>query len=209
MSLKHVYYGIIHPHEDPDNWLLPAYKWLSFHCGYCPQIWLARSNSSITGFKNSDVIKKRRYSKVNRNEIKANTNSVLFEFQFLPKKDIFYVSYNLWCMILSSLCNMNVESEKIDFDKEIRDHLNAVSSEVLESDLDQEDDYILRWKSFEGELDQYLKENLFIESDQIVVPKLDLKKSSCILCKNDNQKRQLEHMGFSSRKIKIKKNTNI
>ena len=206
--LKYVKYGIIEPYCDEDNWLLPAYEWLGFHCGYCPQVWLARGNSAITGFRAKTNLKKRKMVIQKRKEVKIAANSILFEFDVLPKKDIFPVDYDIWSFILTTLINTKSKSTKEEFDNELRKSLDYFLKYEIETKEQGEDcddgDYVWDWANFNGDVDAYMKKHLFVEHDQVVVPRLNLKMAKQIICRNEKQKKELRRMGFIEDRIKIK-----
>jgi len=208
IALKYARYGNIKPYGDEDNWLLPAYTWLGFHCGYCPQIWLARGSSAITGFRSKSLLKKSKFINRNRREAKISANNILFEFDVLPNKSVFPVDYDLWCFILSSLANTKPNSSKQDFDKNVRETLDYFLKEEITSKEKGEEisdcDYIWDWGNFDGDIDAYMKKYLFVENDQIVVPSLNLKTAKRIICRNEKQKKKLRKIGFIEDRIKIK-----
>ena len=207
--LKYVKYGIIEPYCDEDNWLLSAYKWLGFHCGYCPHVWLARGNSAITGFRSRTLLKKRKMVIQKRKETKIHADSILFEFSVLPKKDVFPVDYDIWSFILTTISNTKSKSTKEEFDNELRKILNQFLKYEIEDKEQNEDyvsdcSYIWDWANFNGNVDAYMKKYLFVEHDQIVVPSLNLKMAKQIICRNEKQKKELRRMGFIEDRIKIK-----
>jgi len=60
------------------------------------------------------------------------------------------------------------------------------------------------WNSCNGDFDLFLKKYVFVESDQIVVPSLNLKCAKQIICKDEKQKKALRRMGFIEDRIRIK-----
>jgi hypothetical protein len=211
IPLKYVNYGKIEPYKDKSNWMLPAYTWLGFHCGYCPQVWLARGNSAITGFRSKSYLKKRKMVIRNRREAKATVDSVLFEFDILPQKMVFPVDYDVWCWILGSLLNLDSDSSKKDFDDQIRKGMDSYLKTEIDYKKEKGDeyvsddpDYILEWEKFDGDVDAYVQKYLFVEKDQVVVPALNLKTAKRIICRNEKQKKKLRKLGFIEDRIKIK-----
>ena len=63
---------------------------------------------------------------------------------------------------------------------------------------------ILDWIKSDKNLDTYLKDYVFKEVDQIVVPTLNLKAAKKIICRNEKQKKKLRKMGFIEDRISIK-----
>lgn len=198
--LKYVEYGKVVPYKEKDSWLMPAYDWLGYYCGYSPQIWLSRSTSRITGFKDGDVVIKKQKNVIGRKSIaKINNNSVLFGFENIKG---FPVEYELWCILLNTLINIDSGSkEKIN---EILEEKLNLFYEWAEQDNDlDEDNFLKDWHKMQN-FDLYLKKYLFVEKNQVVVPSLNLKAAKKIICKNEKQKKKLRHMGFIEDRITIK-----
>jgi hypothetical protein len=78
--LKYVEYGKIYPPpvETLDEMFLNCYNWIGNYCHFSPQVWLSRSVSSITGYKNNRMTKKRQ-SYINGNYLKEKLDSVIKE----------------------------------------------------------------------------------------------------------------------------------
>lgn len=200
--MKYVKYGKVNPPpEEEVTWLLPAYKWLSNYCGgYCPQIWLARSRSSITGHRRERRLKRSRYwskSPGLRNSIKTNKDSVLFGFNIIKG---FPVSYDHWEVIMNSLIN-----EKV-FDKQNKNIVKDLNEtiEYYKEENEPLDGEIKDWDDSGRDLDTFLKKYVFVEKDQVVVPSLNLKSAKEIICWNEKQKKKLRKMGFIEDRIRIK-----
>ena len=195
-ELKYVEYDKVFPApEEKLDWLLPAYKWLGHYCGYCPQVWLSRSTSSITGFRSSNMLKKRKNVKRKRSEKKDSNNSVLFGVDVVKG---FPVSYEHWCFILNVLINEDCKG------------INAVNKKIAESmnycleDYEGEGGVIGDWKKCNGNFAMFLNRHLFNEVDQIVVPSLNLKAAKKIICRDEKAKKKLRKMGFIEDRIQIK-----
>jgi len=181
--LKYVKYGkVFPPPKDKDilEWMLPAYRWLSNYCGYCPQVWLSRSHSSITGYRN-------KYSK----------DSVLFGFDIIKG---FPLSYDHWELIMNSLMNEEVFEKQ---NKAIEKMLNSIYLDCKAEDEEIEGE-IADWVKSDCNLDKFFKDYLFKEVDQVVVPSLNLKSAKKIICSNEKQKKKLRKMGFIEDRIEIK-----
>lgn len=197
-SLKYVEYGKVFPPPDEKVWdfLAPAYKWLGHYCGYCPQVWLSRSNLSITGYKSSRMLKKRQHVIQKRSDVKEANDSVLFGFDVIKG---FPVSYKYWEMILMFLHDKKTLE---NINKEITLELNQITRECkLDKCMDEE---TIAWDRCNGDLNLFLQKYLFIEEDQVVVPSLNLKSAKQIICKDERQKKELRRMGFIEDRIKIK-----
>lgn len=104
INIKYVQYGTIEPHFDEDNFLNVSYKWLSFYCGYFPQIWLSRSDINMTGWRLY-------YFRVKNKWIQENKNNVLFGFDEHKINGKFYVDMNQWGMIINSIDNFTNEDK--------------------------------------------------------------------------------------------------
>lgn len=180
--LKDVVYGKVGPPplDAVDMDFALAYEWLGQYCGYWPQVWLARSHSDITGFRYAQ--KKQRAPK-----------SVLFGFDYIKG---FPVDYDFWCLLLCDLMNAN---DLAAADRAIRQTLEEHSS-----DPDLADDPVYRsWRQCR-DLDEVLRQHLFVERDQVVVPSLNLKAAKHIICRTEIQKKTLRKMGFIEDRIEIK-----
>lgn len=188
--LKYVEYGKVFPPpaEKVEDYMFTCYKWLSFYCGYFPQVWLSRSNQSITGFK-------RKYTKEN--------DGILFGFDILP--GAFPLSYNEWEYLMNSLMNAkngNTLTLK-EMNQEIQNNFKDMEKDCIEEkwELDGE---LKNWVDCGRDLDVYLKKHVFVEKDQVVVPSLNLKAAKKIICRDERQKKALRKMGFIEDRIEIK-----
>jgi len=197
--LKHVEYGKVFPPpiEKIRDHLEASYKWLGKYCGYFPQVWLSRSHLSITGYKNSGMLKQRQYVIQKRSEVKEANDSVLFGFDLIAG---FPVSYRYWELMLMFM------DDKMSF-KEQNEHLikefTTITNEC-KAENDLADEEFKAWDSCNGDLDLFLNKYLFVEKDQVVVPSLNLKCAKKIICRNEKQKKKLRHMGFIEDRIEIK-----
>jgi len=182
-ELKYVEYGKVNPPpaDKVDDWMISAYDWLGHHCGYNPQVWLARSHSAITGYRSSH-----------------SSPCVLFGFDVIKG---FAVNYEPWCMLLNILVNQQTKTfdEK---NKEIIKHLNEYIGEYEAGE--EMDSELSGWLKCNRDLDRYLKEYLFKEMDQVVVPSLNLKAAKKIICSDDKIKKKLRKMGFIEDRIFVK-----
>jgi hypothetical protein len=204
--LKYVTYGKIFPPPiesiDSDWGFADMYRWLGRHCGYCPQVWLSRSRSSITGYgyRYSYSSRPKRRKKDGTWESKrtwTKKDEVLFGFENIQG---FPLSFDLWEMIMNMLIG-----EK-DFKKQnsnIVRFLNEIHRETM-ADGYPIDPEIQAWIDSGRNLDRFLKEHLFVEVDQVVVPSLNLKAAKKIICWDERQKKKLRKMGFIEDRIHIK-----
>jgi len=200
--LKYVEYGKIVPYKDDDNWLRPCYEWLGHYCGYSPQVWLSRSNSRLTGFRSSNIRKKRKRVDIGkRKQKKVHLDSVLFGFENIKG---FPVEYSLWSFILHYL--INIESKDVKhINKELMKRFDQSVKWAKEEGYLEDDERLKAWdKNKNRDFDTFLKENLFVENDQVVVPSLNLKSAKKIICQNEKQKKKLRKMGFIEDRIHIK-----
>lgn len=185
--LKHVEYGKVYPPplEQIDEYMLRCYKWLGFYCGYCPQVWLARSHNSITGFK-------RKHQKEN--------DAILFGFDLIIGS--YHVSYDPWEFLMNTL--MNTKADNVfEINKEINKCFEEHEKFCIE---EKESPYgdVKDWINCGRNIDVYLKNYVFVEKDQVVVPSLNLKAAKKIICRNEKQKKALRKMGFIEDRIQIK-----
>jgi len=186
-ELKYVEYGKIFPPppEIIGKEMMQCYSWLGHYCGFCPQVWLSRSRSSITGFRNRGW----------GNQPKRDV--ILFGFDVIKG---FNVDFNHWEFIMGSLLNNekfeDQNSDIIKENNEIVDELRR-EKEPLDGELKE-------WVDCGMNLDIFLKKYLFVENDQVVVPSLNLKIAKKIICENEKQKKALRKMGFIEDRIIIK-----
>lgn len=180
--LKYVEYSKVYPPslDKLDEYFMQCYSWLGHYCGFCPQIWLSRSHSSITGFRRKD-----------------SEDSILFGFDFIRG---FFLSYDHWEYIMGAL--MNHEG----FEKQNAEIVKFNNELVEDYKLEKEplDGMVKEWVDCGKNLDIFLKKYLFIEKDQVVVPSLNLKVAKKIICRNERQKKTLRKMGFIEDRIIIK-----
>ena len=198
--LKYVEYDKIFPHEDKEDWLYPAYKWLGFYCGYCPQVWLSRSTSVITGFRSSNFMKKRKQIVQSRRQAKIHNDQILFGFENVKG---FAVDMDMWSLIINTVINVNSSATKAEFDKALVKSFDQYVKWAKEENYYDEDIHTREWDELR-DLELYLSKYLFIETDQVVVPSLNLKAAKKIICRNEKQKKKLRKMGFIEDRIIIK-----
>jgi len=196
--LKHVEYGKIFPPSDEVcDFLHLAYRWLSNYCGYCPQVWLARSKLSITGYKNKQILKKRQNYNNKRTEVKERLDNILFGFDIIKG---YPVNFNSWEFLLGSLINNDT------FEKQNADIISCMN-EILKdyrNEGEEPEGEIKNWLDSGKDLDTYLRKYVFVEVDQVVVPSLNLKAAKQIICRDEKQKKTLRKMGFIENRIHIK-----
>ncbi|MEM7165294.1 MAG: hypothetical protein AAF581_07515 [Planctomycetota bacterium] len=181
-ELRYVRYGKVEPPPIAtldDDWQR-AYQWLGRHCGYFPQVWLARSHSAITGFRS-------------QRDKRWERDQILFGFDQVQG---FPVDYQLWCWLLTPLWN----SKSLDA-------ADAAMAEMLaecaaDPDLDSEP-AVATWMATR-DLAAVLARHLFIENDQVVVPNINLKAAKRVICRNERQKAALRKLGFIEDRILIK-----
>jgi len=203
--LKYVKYGKIFPYESEDSWMLPAYKWLGFYCNYYPQVWLSRSHSCITGFRSFNIMKKQKNVIGNRKNTKISNDSILFGFDIIKGFDI---DMELWCFLLNGLIGMDLSSSLSEFNEKLtkyfNEHLVWLLKEGYCNDEEMEKDIHMKGWDRLRDIDAFIKEYLFVENDQVVVPNLNLKSAKKIICRNEKQKKKLRKMGFIEDRIQIK-----
>jgi len=176
LSLKHVRCGKIYPYDSQDPWFANCYKWIGKYCGYCPQIWLSRSHSQITG-------------------IRSDKNFVLFGFEDVVG---FPIDYDWWCLILNVIINFHLSGKDVEKDF---DRLNVkIWEEVQELYAEDTDDELSKADDF----DSWMSNCLLIKNNQVVVPSLNLKSAKEVFCRNEKQKKKLRKMGFIEDRIKIR-----
>ncbi len=182
--IKYVEYNKVYPF-DADDIMKPAYIWISKYCKYFPQIWLSRSNSKITGFRNKLTNKK--YRNLSRQK---NPNNVLFGFEFIKG---FPVDYSVWEFILNPLIN----------NQSIASYFNSIIQYYKEDKASIDCEITKKWIKTNSE-EEFLKKYLFVENDQVVVPSLNLKSAKKIICRNEKVFKKLNQMGFIKDRIIIR-----
>ena len=200
--LKYVKYGKIYPYEDEKDWILPAYKWLGFYCGYYPQVWLSRSHSAITGFRSSNILKKQKNVIRNRSKMKIQKDQILFGFENIKG---FHVDMELWSFLLSGLINIGSSASLSQFNDKLTNYLNEHLDWLIKEGYYEEceDIHMAGWKDLR-DVDKFVNKYLFVENDQVVVPSLNLKSAKKIICRNEKQKKALRKMGFIEDRIIVK-----
>jgi len=194
-DIKYVCYGKIYPPpiNTIDQYFLKPYLWLGKYCAYCPQVWLSRSKSQITGYKNIPKQK----------NIKCYCNkepSVMFSFEIIKG---FPVDYDTWCYIMSPLmsCKNPIKDGDNAIEKDLNEILHDYENGNYVDKLDI-DDPLWKWKNSKN-INDFLNKYLFIENDQVVVPSLNLKSAKEVFCRNEKQVKMLRRMGFIKDRIKI------
>ena len=202
--MKYTIYGKVNPAPlEPTDFFHRPYQWLGKYCGYCPQIWLGRGSSSITGYKLQTKQKKRKYS--SRKNSKPN---IMFKFDMIKG---FPLDYEIWCFCLNPLSNCTNpirdgdDAIKREFESMLKDFKNDPSwGGEWDCDVNKlpPNDILWQWansKNYKDFLDRYL----FVENDQVVVPSLNLKAAKEIFCRNEKQVKALRKKGFIKDRIKI------
>lgn len=182
-ELKYVKYDKVFPapEEKIDDFYKGAYRWLGKYCGFYPQIWLSRSKSCYTGYKN-----------------KNKDPRIMFGFEYIKG---FPLDYGNWCMVLGRLANCK-DSVK-NGDNEIIKDMNKMLKVYEEEKLDLNEDKMLYMWNETKDLQKTLESKLFIENDQVVVPSLNLKSAKVVYCRDEKQKKVLRKMGFIEDRVKI------
>ena len=112
----------------------------------------------------------------------------------------FPVSFDHWELIMNDLCDSD---DVKDQNKAIVDSLNTILGYYKE-DKEEPEDVLADWVKSGCDLDVFLRDYLFKEVDQVVVPSLNLKVAKKIICHNEKQKKKLRQMGFIEDRIVIK-----
>ena len=176
-SIKYVRYGKVHPPEIEGDDFSIAYQWLGQYCCFVPQIWLSRSMRGITGFNS-----------------RPDLDLVLFGFRDVHGFD---VDYKLWCELLNLFLNISsVEDVNEALQSEFEERASLFESNG-DSDMVHE-----VWQKTRS-VDKILRKCLFAESDQVVVPALNLAVAKVIFCRTDSHKKMLRKMGFFEGRIKV------
>lgn len=203
LPLKHVEYGMILPHDDPGIPNRPAYEWLGMYCGYCPQIWLSRANIDMTGYR-AEPCKTTNGGSVQR----AKRDSILFGFNHISG---FPVESEFWRrFVLNTLITLPVfpASSPREVDEGLAWRLDLSLAEELEENagvLNPETHrWEIAWQQERPHLGAFLRRQVCIESDQFVVPSLNLKSAQRVLCRNERHKKVLRRMGFIEDRIEIR-----
>ncbi len=182
-KLQYVRYGKVGPAPletlDPDFSL--AYQWLGQYCGFYPQVWLARSQTRITGFRPWNFKKQ------------LHQDKVLFAFDTIQG---FPLAYDFWEQILVSVWNQ----------KTLRYANRNIRRIIRENALDPNflhDPVSITWHETRN-IQEVFSKHLFVKHDQVVVPLLNLKAAKQIICRNEHQKKKLRQMGFIEDRIIIR-----
>lgn len=183
--LKYVTYGKVYPpprsyyatDDKHDIHFLRMYDWLGKYCKFSPQIWLSRSRQRLTGYyRKSD----------------SQDDWILFGFEHVVG---FPVDYEMWEFLMHEIMNPNPNIAKL---------INDIKIDVIREDdnKDHHYDYLFDYNPLTE--DAWLKKHLFVEHDQVVVPSLNLKSAKKVVCRNERQRKQLQHMGFINDRIEIR-----
>jgi len=199
-ELKYVLYDKVYPApiDKVDNFLLPAYKWLGQYCGYCPQIWLSRSVSQLTGYKNANYSSKSKKRDDGTYSVKRNIefeDKVMFGFDIIKG---FPVDYYIWCYFLNHFSEDGHSEDYITRD------LNEWAQEGNLKPVIQAYPIIQQWLNSDRKFDVFIRKYLFSEKDQVVVPSLNLKSAKKVICHNEKQRKTLRKMGFIEDRIEVR-----
>ncbi|MBM4024524.1 MAG: hypothetical protein FJ280_03855 [Planctomycetes bacterium] len=228
--LLYVLHDKVHPCNPATDFLV-AYRWLEYYCGFCPQIWLSRSHSHITGVRRPQGLKGSLGRGSDRTagwrtELKRTRDGILLGFEHVRG---FPVSFDIWeTFILNGLLNPAstedadtktrlaaaiadpaVPFPKPTLDRRLVASLNhSVDGDAMDEigDLPAGDTYgeALRHWQRTRDLDTWLGKVLFTEVDQVVVPSLNLKTAKRLTCRDERQKRILRQRGFIEDRIEIR-----
>jgi len=124
------------------------------------------------------------------------SDDILFGFENVQG---FPLRYGIWELL------MNIVGNEKDFKKqnvEIEKQLNQFVEwqKEAEEPLDEE---LTAWVNSGRDVEKFLKDYVFVEVDQVVVPSLNLKSAKKIICRNEKHKKALRKMGFIEDRIKI------
>ena len=66
------------------------------------------------------------------------------------------------------------------------------------------DDNLYYYRLALQDFDAFLKDYVFVDRDQVVVPSLNLKPAKVVICRDERQKKALRRMGFIEDRITIR-----
>jgi hypothetical protein len=200
-AIEYVTYGKVGPapESEIDPFFLHPYRWLGAHCGYFPQVWLARGSSGNTGFRytcrNWGAAKKRGGSYGR----KRPTN-ILFGFDLVKG---FPVDMDMWHIILNTLGNAGPFRSLVRSNALLKASLDDFVEWARENCGLEDNDMLKDW-SLHPYLERFRNRWLFVETDQVVLPALNLKSAKRIICRDERQRRALRKMGFIEDRIVIR-----
>jgi hypothetical protein len=194
--LKYVTYGKVCGCPEPDEFLSPSYRWLGQHCGFCPQVWLSRSQSAITGFRPWMGMSKKAWTKVKRQR-----KDVLFAFDPVVG---FPVDYDMWHMIISGASAYEGKFGPIKDKTDAKMFERWFWKDMAEYDRENPGPPEEMLTHGLDSVDKWLKQLLFVERDQVVVPSLNLKAAKQVFCQDERTKGELRKMGFIEDRIRIR-----
>ena len=157
-----------------------AYRWLGGYCGFCPQIWLSRSRSEITGYSS-----------------RGQRDSVLFGFESIQG---FPVAYGFWEELVLPLLNVGSLEEAQSAVEAFLDLRAGIAPADPVAELDAIDRCWIETR----DLDLVLRHHLFVLRDQVVVPALNLKAAKRIICRDERHAKILRRRGFIKDRIELR-----
>ena len=100
----------------------------------------------------------------------------------------------LFCLLDNNFNNLNLN----DLDNKVKENFDKIN-------LDEDkNNFIGNERTFHSKNYEDWKDNyLFVENDQVVISKLNLKIAKEIICRDELQKKKLRKMGFIEDRIKI------
>ena len=198
--LKFVEYGKVFPYADEDGMFLPAYQWLGCYCGYCPQLWLSRGDIDMTGYRRMFFPGSRKCR-----GMRDKKDNILFGFDIVRG---FPVDFEFWSgRFLNIAVNMPAASPAA-MNKRTAEWLNEWIVDLMRCEREQFEAGKLplatAWIRCRSDFDAFLKNYVFVERDQVVVPSLNLKAAKKVVCRDERQKKALRRMGFIEDRIEIR-----
>jgi hypothetical protein len=200
--IQYVKHGKVYPYEDPESWLLPAYRWLGHYCGYCPQIWLSRGDISMTCYRRRVTGKKTLRGWVA--DRRESMDLILFGYDTIKG---FPIDYFCWCgFILGTVIarpNASVDEINARWAKFLIDAVRGMEQENDPTSEAARCAYLQAWSKYR-DIDAFLKNHVFVERGQVVTPSLNLKAAKIVICRDERPKKALRRMGFIEDRIQIR-----
>lgn len=195
-ELKFVEYGKVVPAPESaiESDFANAYRWLGKYCGFFPQVWLARSRSSLTAYRRQ----------CGKYGFGRDHKTVMFGFDNVRG---FPVEFGNWHAVLNVAINLPEGTGAEQVDTVFHRNFQTPCSEEECIEFYGEDRRCwpeeLRDRCKGMTVDDWLQKHLFRTEDQVVVPALNLKAAKKIFCRDERQKKALRKMGFIEDRIRI------
>jgi len=148
-----------------------------------------------------------------RPRTRGKKGTILFGFDYIKG---FPVSHLAWCIFIEALGKYRMMQDMYE-ENDVLECTEEALARGLDEQIGSDPEECFFWADTEGygmplyrdwvahhDLERLLRDHLFIETDQVVVPSLNLKSAKLIICGNEKEKKHLRRLGFIEDRIEIR-----